>query len=198
METNLRELSLSPTPETRPTRFLKPPRSVNEKIKMYKVTTGNEEFDIKFEKDKFSINGKSDEWDIRKIKDNLFHILFEGKSFEAEVLSVDEETKTFHLKINNKPIELKVEDEYDRLLKKLGMDKALSKKVNELKAPMPGLVLRTLVEEGQAISQGDSLIVLEAMKMENVLKSMGDGIIKHLKVKAGDKVEKGQLLIVME
>ena len=164
---------------------------------MHKVTTAKgEEFDIKFEGEKFSLNGKSGEWDIRKIKDNLFHILFEGKSFEAEVLSVDEETKIFRLKINNKPIELKVEDEYDRLLKKLGMDKALSKKVNELKAPMPGLVLRTLVEEGQTISQGDSLIVLEAMKMENVLKSMGDGIIKQLKVKAGDKVEKGQLLIV--
>ena len=93
---------------------------------------------------------------------------------------------------------MKVEDEYDQLLHKLGMDKALTKKVNELKAPMPGLVLRILVEEGQAIKQGDSLLVLEAMKMENVLKSMGDGVIKQLKVKAGDKVEKNQLLIVME
>ena len=86
----------------------------------------------------------------------------------------------------------------DQLLKKLGMDKALTKKANELKAPMPGLVLRILTEEGRAIKQGDSLLVLEAMKMENVLKSMGDGIIKQLKVKAGDKVEKNQLLIVME
>ena len=166
---------------------------------MYKVTTTKgEEFDIKFENDGFSVNGKTREWDIRKIQENLFHILFEGKSFEAELLKVDEETKTFFLKINNKPIELKVEDEYDRLLKKLEMDKALSKKVNELKAPMPGLVLRILVEEGQTIKQGDSLLVLEAMKMENVLKSAGDATIKNLKVKAGDKVEKNQLLVVME
>ena len=166
---------------------------------MYKVTTKKgEEFDIKFENDGFSVNGKTREWDIRKIQENLFHILYEGKSFEAELLRTDEETKTFFLKINNKPIELKVEDEYDRLLKKLGMDKVLSKKVNELKAPMPGLVLRILVEEGQTIKQGDSLLVLEAMKMENVLKSAGDATIKNLKVKAGDKVEKNQLLVVME
>ncbi len=166
---------------------------------MYKVTSKKEEvFEIKFDKEGFSVNGKSGEWDIQKIKSNLFNILFEGKSFEAELLKMDPENKTVHVKINNKPIELKVEDEYDQLLHKLGMDKALTKKVNELKAPMPGLVLRILVEEGQAIKQGDSLLVLEAMKMENVLKSMGDGVIKQLKVKAGDKVEKNQLLIVME
>lgn len=166
---------------------------------MYKVTNKKGEvFEIKFDKERFSVNGKSGEWDIQKIKSNLFNILFEGKSFEAELLKMDPENKTVHVKINNKPIELKVEDEYDQLLHKLGMDKALTKKVNELKAPMPGLVLRILAEEGQAIKQGDSLLVLEAMKMENVLKSMGDGVIKQLKVKAGDKVEKNQLLIVME
>ena len=166
---------------------------------MYKVTNKKGEvFEIKFDKERFSVNGKSGEWDIQKIKSNLFNILFEGKSFEAELLKMDPENKTVHVKINNKPIELKVEDEYDQLLHKLGMDKALTKKVNELKAPMPGLVLRILAEEGQTIKQGDSLLVLEAMKMENVLKSMGDGIIKQLKVKAGDKVEKNQLLIVME
>ena len=166
---------------------------------MYKVTNKKgEELDIKFDKDGFWVNGKPGVWDIQKIKNNLYHILFEGKSFEAELLKVDAENKTVHLKINNKPVELKVEDEYDQLLHRLGMDKAPGKKVNELKAPMPGLVLRILAEEGQTIKNGDSLLVLEAMKMENVLKSMGDEIIKQLKVKAGDKVEKNQLLIVME
>ncbi len=166
---------------------------------MYKVTSKKgEEFQIKIDNDNFSINGIPGVWDIRKVKDNLFHVLFDGKSYEAELIKKDDENKTVHLKINNKAIELKVENEYDQLLKKLGMDKALTKKANELKAPMPGLVLRILTEEGRAIKQGDSLLVLEAMKMENVLKSMGDGIIKQLKVKAGDKVEKNQLLIVME
>ncbi|HAP01441.1 MAG TPA: acetyl-CoA carboxylase biotin carboxyl carrier protein subunit [Bacteroidetes bacterium] len=166
---------------------------------MYKVTTkSGQEFDIKFEKEGFVINDKRSNWDIIKIKDKLYQIIFEGKSFEAELLKIDEENKIFFLKINNKPIELKVENDYDRLLKQLGMDKALTKKANELKAPMPGLVLRISVEEGQTVKQGDSLLVLEAMKMENVLKSSGDGKIKSIKVKPGDKTEKGQLLIVME
>ena len=61
------------------------------------------DFEIKFDKDGFSVNGKPGEWDIQKIKNNLYHILFEGKSFEAELLKVDAENKTVHLKINNKP-----------------------------------------------------------------------------------------------
>ena len=72
---------------------------------MYKVTSKKGgEFDIKFDKEGFLVNGKSGNWDMRKIREGLYHILFEGKSFEAELLKVDTENKTVHMKINNKPI----------------------------------------------------------------------------------------------
>jgi len=84
------------------------------------------------------------------------------------------------------------------LLKKLGMDSLTSKKVNELKAPMPGLVFKVLVDVGQEVNEGDNLMILEAMKMENNLKSPTTGKIIEIKVDEGEAVEKNQILIVFE
>jgi biotin carboxyl carrier protein len=73
-----------------------------------------------------------------------------------------------------------------------------SKKINlfrELKAPMPGLVRQILVTEGNSIKKGDALIILEAMKMENILTAPMDGVISGLFVKPGATVEKNQILI---
>ena len=75
------------------------------------------------------------------------------------------------------------------------MDNLSAKKLNHIKAPMPGLVLSILVEEGKEVKKGDALIILEAMKMENILKSPADGIVKKIAVKKGVPVEKNQLLI---
>ncbi|HNM32873.1 MAG TPA: biotin/lipoyl-binding protein, partial [Chitinophagales bacterium] len=66
------------------------------------------------------------------------------------------------------------------------------------KAPMPGLVLDILVEAGQAVNKGDNLIILEAMKMENIIKASGSGTVKSIHVQKKDAVEKNQLLIEME
>jgi biotin carboxyl carrier protein len=77
----------------------------------------------------------------------------------------------------------------------LGLDNLQSAKVAELKAPMPGLVLSILVKEGDEIKKGDNLLVLEAMKMENIIKSPADVTIKSIRIKPSDKVEKNQVLI---
>jgi biotin carboxyl carrier protein len=75
------------------------------------------------------------------------------------------------------------------------MSNASAQKVNDLKAPMPGLILQIAVNEGDIVKKGDTLLILEAMKMENVLKAQGDGIIKKIAVNKGDRVEKNHLLI---
>jgi biotin carboxyl carrier protein len=77
----------------------------------------------------------------------------------------------------------------------MGIDSAGGKKVNDIKAPMPGMVLKVMVENGQQIQKGDALIVLEAMKMENILKAPSDGVIKKIHIVKGDKVEKNQVLL---
>jgi len=133
--------------------------------------------------------------DIIKVRDDVFSIIKDGKSYKAELVKYSAEDKKLVVKINNTSYTLDVKDKYDALLHSLGLDNLAAKKVNDVKAPMPGMVLNILVEEGQEVKKGDALIVLEAMKMENILKSPSDGIIKKIAINKGVAVEKNQLLI---
>ncbi|MEI8280127.1 MAG: acetyl-CoA carboxylase biotin carboxyl carrier protein subunit, partial [Bacteroidota bacterium] len=71
-------------------------------------------------------------------------------------------------------------------------------KVESIKAPMPGMILKILVEAGQQINKGDGLIILEAMKMENILKAGSTATVKAIKVTERTAVEKGAVLIELE
>jgi biotin carboxyl carrier protein len=55
--------------------------------------------------------------------------------------------------------------------------------------------LKVFAEEGMVVQKGDSLFILEAMKMENIIKSPVDAVVKSIKVKPGNKLEKGQILL---
>ena len=144
------------------------------------------------------LNGLSINWDRIEIKPGKFHIIKDRKSFSVEVIGADAATKTFELKVNNNIYKTKVEDRFDLLLQQLGMDNLVGNVAKELKAPMPGLVLKVEVEVGQTVKQGEALVVLEAMKMENVLKSPADVVIKSIGVAEGNAVEKNELLIEFE
>jgi len=65
-------------------------------------------------------------------------------------------------------------------------------------APMPGKIMAVRVKEGDIVSKGDILVILEAMKMENEVIAQRDGIVKEVKVKVGDSVDKGTVLMVIE
>jgi biotin carboxyl carrier protein len=93
---------------------------------------------------------------------------------------------------------VKAQDRFDLLLAKLGMTELASKKINQLKSPMPGLILEVLVTPGQNIKAGEPLIILEAMKMENIIKAPIDVVIKNVKAIKGRPVEKNELLIEFE
>lgn len=133
--------------------------------------------------------------DTIRIKEGSFHVLKNNRSYNIEVVKADPVTKTFVISVNGNPYKLQVKDKYDQLLQSLGLDNMNSRKVNELKAPMPGLVLSIIVEEGASVKKGDSLLVLEAMKMENILKAPADLVVKKIAVKKGVAVEKNQVLI---
>ena len=82
--------------------------------------------------------------------------------------------------MNGTNYELKAKTRFDELLKQMGMENLASQKVKDLKAPMPGLVLDILVSEGQAISKGDAILILEAMKMETTIKTPHAGNIINI------------------
>ncbi len=79
----------------------------------------------------------------------------------------------------------------------MGFTIGLGKKANDIKAPMPGIILSINVKEGQEVKEGETLLILEAMKMENAIGSPKDGVIKSIFIKSGETVEKGELLIEM-
>lgn len=80
----------------------------------------------------------------------------------------------------------------------MGLSVVASTKLDNIKAPMPGLIIDIMVKEGQSIEKGTPLLILEAMKMENVLKADGEGIVKSIEIIKGQAVDKGQILIEME
>ncbi|MEI6816755.1 MAG: biotin/lipoyl-containing protein [Bacteroidota bacterium] len=145
-----------------------------------------------------TMDDKKSEWDVVVIKPGIFHIIKDSKSYNAEVMEADYSTKSFLIRINGNNYSVVVKDRFDGLLHDLGMDVLASNKKEDLKAPMPGLVLDVRVSEGQQIGKNDAILVLEAMKMENILKAASDGIIKKILVKKGDKVEKNQVLVMFE
>jgi biotin carboxyl carrier protein len=100
--------------------------------------------------------------------------------------------------VNGVRCSVHIADQYERLVQQLGLSVGGSQKMNTVKAPMPGLVISVAVEPGQTVAKGDPLLILEAMKMENVLKASGDGRVKKVLVQKGAAVEKGQLLLEME
>lgn len=142
-----------------------------------------------------TLNGQPFAWDIADLGGGRFHVLHEGRSYNAEVISADYATKNLVLKLNGQRVELNAKDRFDLLLERLGMSNAAAAKVNELKAPMPGLIVDIRVQPGQTVQKGDALMVLEAMKMENILKAPADGTVGSLKVNLRDNVQKGQVLV---
>ncbi len=167
----------------------------------YKASINKEEFQISFDKHSTAsgqLNGADFNLDQMVIGDGKMHIIRDHQSYLAEVISKDDESKTVKVKVNGHVYEVSVKDQYDDLLDKLGMSNMNAQVVNEIKAPMPGLVLSLKAKPGDTISKGDPLLVLEAMKMENVLKSPTDGVVKSFAVAEGQAVEKNQLLVSFE
>lgn len=165
---------------------------------MYHIKVNQDKtYDVNVDAKGITLNNELKEISFANINENNFHVLLNNKSYNVELVSINAETKTASLKVNNRVYECEIKDQFDDLLKSLGLDNLNTKKLNDIKAPMPGLVLKVLVEEGQEFKKGDNLLVLEAMKMENILKAPADGTVKSIKIKPGDKVEKNEVLLLL-
>jgi biotin carboxyl carrier protein len=136
--------------------------------------------------------------DVHQVSEDKFHLILDHKSQNVEVVKRDLRKKVYHIKINSNVYEVKISNTLDLLIKDMGLSLGTAKKENEVKAPMPGLILEINVEEGQAVKEGDALLVLEAMKMENTITATYDATIKSISVSKGQSVAKNELLIELE
>lgn len=142
------------------------------------------------------INGEIISVDIRRFNNLAWHVIINLQSYNIEVISFNGLEKTAEIKVNNNIYTVTVKDQFDILLDNLGLSNLNAAKVSDVKAPMPGMVLKVFVTEGMEIKKGDNLFILEAMKMENIIKSPADVRVKTIKIKPGDKIEKGQVLMI--
>lgn len=162
---------------------------------MYSAQVNQDTFEIEIAEDGFIVNGKAVTWDLATVRDGYFHILMNDRSYRAELTETDVERKRVAIKVNGRIYTVILKDRFDVLLEKMGMSANAGAKVNHVRAPMPGLIINLKVREGDRVSAGDALMILEAMKMENVIKAPGDATVKSVKVRAGEGVEKNQVLI---
>ena len=101
----------------------------------------------------------------------------------------------YTISIDGSEHQTSIQTPLDELIEKMGFATNGSKNIDSIAAPMPGLILDILVEEGQEVNEEDQLVILEAMKMENIITSPRNGVIKKIGVSQGDAVDKKQLLI---
>ena len=133
-----------------------------------------------------------------KTSEDSYHVLNDNKSYQTVVTQSDFLQKKYTVKVNSTEYEVTIADELDQLIKEMGFSVGSSKHVNSIKAPMPGLILDIHVKAGDSVKEDDALLILEAMKMENVIVSPRDGLIKSVSVTKGAAIDKGQLLIEFE
>lgn len=126
-----------------------------------------------------------------------FNLLIKNRSVNVTLLE-EPACKKISVEIDGEVYETCIQDGLDQMLDAMGFSAAATKHIKEIKAPMPGLVLEVAVQEGQQVNEGDKLLTLGAMKMENSITILAAAVIKRIPVKAGQAVDKGQVLIELE
>lgn len=160
----------------------------------YITTINDREFTVEILDDHHVIvDDKVFEIDFHPVSDQpVYSLLLDGKSIEAYVYSVED---SWQVLLYGNQYAAQVEDERERRLKAASSGGITTGSDFHLKSPMPGLVVSVAVEEGQQVNQGDLLIILESMKMQNELKSPRDGTISRIRVQPGESVEQRQTLL---
>jgi biotin carboxyl carrier protein len=170
----------------------------------YKLTTEQQK--------RVTLGGKTHTIDWRKLASlageekgstagGRYSLIIEGKSYEIyarRIVNADEkESYTYEVQLAGQYFEVTVEDERTKLL--TGIVRAGStSNAAKINAPMPGLVLHIPLAAGAPVNAGQTVVVLEAMKMENDLASPIDGTIKEVRVSPGQTVEQGQIMVIVE
>jgi biotin carboxyl carrier protein len=136
--------------------------------------------------------------DVLRTSSSGFHVLKKNIPFAVEVVRNGFNQKSYTIKVRNETYEIKLENELDLQIAEMGLSVGSTKNITAINAPMPGLILDIRVKEGDPVEENSPLLILEAMKMENVLTSPRAGVIKSISVKVGETVDKKQLLISYE
>ncbi len=160
----------------------------------------NEKHEIKLtqtgEKVLAEIDGRTYELDASEPEPNVYLLKYDNKIFEVFVSPVEKPNELFKVNIANQYFEIKITD--PKRLRGTSAESGALEGIAEIKTAMPGKVVRVLAEAGAAIKQGEGVLIVEAMKMQNEMKSPKDGIVKEIRVGEGATVNAGDVLAIIE
>lgn len=161
----------------------------------YRALVGDHDFDITIEDGQLIVDGEVKEYTFQVLRDGYVSLIVDGRSVPVSVEPAGADA--LRVTIDGQRTEVQVKDERDLLIEEFGLGEDLAAG-GEVRAPMPGLVLDVLVEEGEDVEAEQGLLVLEAMKMENELKAPAAGVVRTIHTTSGDAVDKDALLIEIE
>lgn len=160
----------------------------------YTVTVAARELEVEVDGERVIVDGRERTATLQPIPGTpVRQLLVEGRP--VAIVVRPDGRGCWGLTLRGEHWEAEVVDDRTRHIRSLTGGSDRKRGAASLKAPMPGLVVRVLVEEGQAVTAGTGVVVLEAMKMENELKAAAAGVVGSVLVAAGEAVEKGQVLV---
>jgi len=160
----------------------------------YVAIINNEQYEVEIDNDgNILLNGEPRDVDFLPLGASLFSVIADGKSLEVVI---DDEQGNYQVMMGGRLYEGQVLDE--RALMMAQRRGGLGGGSGEVNSPMPGLIVAVSVEEGQTVAAGETVVILESMKMQNELKSPIDGVVGSVNVEAGQTVDKNALLIEIE
>ncbi len=162
---------------------------------MAKVKISEKVFELEKINGGFEINGEEIEMDTAPYEEKAFHVICHHQSMDVRILTFDTHTKTMTISLEGKVLTLSIVEPHDELLQKVSAAAGNGQTHEKILSPMPGMIQRILISEQDDVSAGDPVVVLNAMKMENVLKSPVSGKVKEILVSEGEQVEKGKVLV---
>ena len=162
---------------------------------MYLATiNGTDNFSFQSIDQGIIVNDLQHQPEISRIDESTYLVILDKKPYYVSVLKKGKDHRDFEFLINNKPISVRIRHSSEQASnnKSLPHSRPL---VENIKAPMPGLIVDVLVHDGEEVIDGQPLLILKAMKMENIIRAPHDGIVKHVSVKKEQKINKDDTLI---
>lgn len=159
-------------------------------VKNFRVNV-NQNQNFELNKDKLK------ELDLIQNGELKYHLLNENKSFQAEIIQADFYKREYTIVLNSKTYHLKISNALDLMIEKMGYSINGSKKLNAIHAPMPGIIIGLEIKQGDVVKEGDTVLILEAMKMENEIVSPVDGVVNKIHTSKSTTVSTGEPLVTI-
>lgn len=170
--------------------------SFNKKEKVKFIVLGNKKYSVELSEDSVKVNRAEKDIRVEEMTHNRFEMLYKNRKHRAEIIEKKQNKYTVEINGNRYSFSIETPISYQR---KVMLDKksgASGKTVAS--APMPGKILEVLVSPGQTVKEGEALVILEAMKMQNEILASKKGTVSEILIKNGDNVMKDDKLVVLE